>query len=112
VKALEVMVFREERRGTGEGRHDWDLVPGSTMTNATVSAVTAIDGGRDLELTYPGHALKLTLPDDAPIVTFAPADASDLKVGVTIFAVGAPSARGRLIAATVSIEKDGVKPPM
>jgi len=81
VKALEVMVFREERRGTGEGHHDWDLVPGSSMTNATVSAVTPVAGGRDLELTYQGNSLKLTLPDDVPIVTFAPADASDLKVG-------------------------------
>ena len=112
VKALELMVYREERRGIGEGRHDWDLVPGSSMTNATVSAVTPIEGGRDLELTYPGHSLKLTLPDDAPIVTFAPADASDLKVGVAIFAVAAPAADGRLRAASVSIEKDGVKPPM
>jgi hypothetical protein len=112
VKALEVMVYREERRGTGEGHRDWDLVPGSSMTNATVSAVTPIEGGRDLELAYPGHSLKLTLPDDAPIVTFAPADASDLKVGVAIFAVAAPAADGRLRAASVSIEKDGVKPPM
>jgi pimeloyl-ACP methyl ester carboxylesterase len=112
VKALEVMVFREERRGTGEGHHDWDLVPGSSMTNATVSAVTPVEGGRDLELTYQGNSLKLTLPDDVPIVTFAPADGSDLKVGVAIFAVAAPAADGRLRATSVSIEKEGVKPPM
>lgn len=48
VKALEVMVFREERRGTGEGHHDWDLVPGSSMTNATVSAVIPVENGHDL----------------------------------------------------------------
>jgi pimeloyl-ACP methyl ester carboxylesterase len=112
VKALEVMVFREERRGTGEGHHDWDLVPGSSMTNATVSAVTPVAGGRALQLSYPGNSLKLTLPDDVPIVTFAPADGRDLKVGAAIFAVAAAAADGRLRATSVSIEKDGVKPPM
>jgi pimeloyl-ACP methyl ester carboxylesterase len=110
-KALEVMVFREERRGTGEGHHDWDLVPGGSLTNATVSAITPIERGRNLALTYQGHSVKLTLPDDAPIVTFAPADESDLKVGAAIFAVAA-RADGRLTAASVSVEKDGVKPPM
>jgi hypothetical protein len=112
VKALELMVFREERRGTGEGQHDWDLVPGSSMTNATVSAVTPVEGGRDLELTYQGSSLKLALSDDVPIVTFAPADGSDLKVGAAIFAVAAPATDGSLRATSVSIEKNGVKPPM
>jgi pimeloyl-ACP methyl ester carboxylesterase len=111
-RALEVMVFREERRGTGEGHHDWDLVPGSSMTNATVAAVTRVEGGRDLELTYPGNSLKLTLPDGIPIVTFAPADRRDLKVGAAIFAVAAPAADGRLTATSVSVEKEGVTPPM
>jgi pimeloyl-ACP methyl ester carboxylesterase len=112
VTALEVMVYREERRGTGEGHHDWDLVPGSSMTNATVTAVTPIAGGRNLDLTYQGQHIKLTLPEDAPVVTFAPADGSDLKIGAAIFAVAAPAADGRLTAVSLSIEKDGVKPPM
>ena len=37
--ALEVLVFPEAARGTGEGHSQWDLQPGSTMTNATVTAV-------------------------------------------------------------------------
>jgi pimeloyl-ACP methyl ester carboxylesterase len=112
VQALEVMVYREERRGTGEGHHDWDLVPGSSLTNATVSAVTPVENGRDLELAYQGNSLKLTLPDRVPIVTFAPADETDLKVGAAIFAVAAPAADGRPRVASVVIEKNGVKPPM
>src|SRR6185437_3496509 len=35
--AVEVHVFPESMRGTGEGSWPWDLKPNSTMTNATVS---------------------------------------------------------------------------
>ncbi|MBV9890731.1 MAG: hypothetical protein JO090_07590, partial [Rhizobacter sp.] len=37
LSALEVLVFPEAMRGTGEGHTQWDLQPGSTMTNATVT---------------------------------------------------------------------------
>ena len=40
--AIEVLVFPEALRGTGEGFYPWDLEPGSMMTNGTVKgAVTA-----------------------------------------------------------------------
>ena len=37
-KALEVHIFPEAMRGTGEGHRPWDLMPNSTMTNATVAS--------------------------------------------------------------------------
>ena len=36
-RALEVLVFPETARGSGEGHYPWDLQPGSMMTNATVA---------------------------------------------------------------------------
>src|SRR5262245_32584086 len=33
-RALEVHIFHESMRGTGEGHRSWDLQPNSTMTNA------------------------------------------------------------------------------
>jgi len=56
LSALEVLVFPEAMRGTGEGHSQWDLQPGSTMTNATVtelvpgakgSSMTALQGWRE-----------------------------------------------------------------
>ena len=42
---LEVHIFPEAMRGTGEGHYSWDLRPKSTMTNANVDqVVTAVDG--------------------------------------------------------------------
>src|SRR5258706_5306323 len=43
-KAIRVMIFAEEQRGTGEGHRPWNR-PGSTMTNATVdTTVAGVDG--------------------------------------------------------------------
>ena len=36
LSALEVHIFPEAMRGTGEGHYPWDLQPKSTMTNANV----------------------------------------------------------------------------
>ena len=35
-KAIEVHIFPESMRGTGEGHYDWDLLPKSKMTNGNV----------------------------------------------------------------------------
>lgn len=112
IEAMEVVVFPEEARGTGEGHYDWDLLPGSSMTNATVSAVVSGNSGRDLELSYKGGSAKLKVPKDVPVVTFVPASTKDLKAGLAIFIVASAAADGKLTAARIVVEKDGVKPPM
>src|SRR5205085_2036835 len=45
-KALEVHIFPEAMRGTGEGHRPYAPVPNSTMTNGAASggAVTGVDG--------------------------------------------------------------------
>ena len=44
-KAIEVHIFAELMRGTGEGFRPWDGAPNSTMTNGTVgNTVTSVDG--------------------------------------------------------------------
>ena len=44
-KAIEVHIFPESMRGTGEGHYDWDLKPGTKMTNANVEqTVAGVDG--------------------------------------------------------------------
>jgi len=110
--ALEVLVFPESMRGTGEGHYDWDLKPGSTMTNATVSGVANRAGGRDLELTYKGGSTKVHVPPGVPIVTIVPAERADLKPGAAVFAVAARGSDGKLTALRLNVAKYGVAPPM
>ncbi len=52
LSALEVHIFPEAMRGTGEGHYPWDLRPQSTMTNANIEQIVAAVDGRTLTLKY------------------------------------------------------------
>jgi hypothetical protein len=78
LKALEVHVFPEAQRGTGEGHRPWDLGPGSTMTNGTVGDLK-VSNGRLLTLTYQGGEQKVLVPENAPVVTFEPGSTANRR---------------------------------
>src|SRR5215213_1226038 len=84
-KALEVHIFPEAMRGTGDGHRGWDLQPSSTMTNGNVEQLTASSDGQMLTLKYKDGEQKVLVPTDAPIVVYVPGDVSELKPGVPIF---------------------------
>ena len=110
--ALEVHIFPEAMRGTGEGHYPWDLRPQSTMTNANVEqVVTAVDGPT-LTLKYKDGEKKIFVPADTPIVVYAPGDKSDLKPGAKVFIVAIKRSDGTLQARTWRVGRDGVTPPM
>jgi len=112
-KAVEVHIFPEAMRGTGEGHRPWDLQPQSTMTNANVEETVAGVNGRTLTLKYQGGEKKVVVPPDAPVVSYVPGDKSELKPGVKIFAASATrEPDGTLQAARINFGKDGLTPPM
>src|SRR5258708_16873371 len=51
-KAIEVHIFPESMRGTGEGHYDWDLMPKSKMTNANVEQMVTSSNGQVLSVKY------------------------------------------------------------
>ncbi|MGF6485589.1 hypothetical protein [Paraburkholderia sp. JPY419] len=110
--ATEVVVFPESARGTGEGHYPWDLGPKSSMTNANVDSVVQSTNGRDLKLSYKGGSNVVTVPPNVPVVTFTPAEHSDLTAGKKVFIVATPASQGSYVAQRVVVEKDGVVPPM
>lgn len=110
--ALEVHVFPEASRGTGEGHYDWDLGPGTTMTNANVDAIVERNDGKELTLGYKGGMQKIIVPPGTPIVTFVPAEQSRLQAGVPVFTVVQQAEDGTLTAKRILIGKGDMKPPM
>ncbi|MFC7735594.1 hypothetical protein ACFQX4_06980 [Roseomonas sp. GCM10028921] len=111
-RALEVLVFPEAMRGTGEGHFAWDLTPTSSMTNATVDSAVEGNDGRSLTLTARGQRVRIVVPPDAPVVTPIPASIEDLRPGAQVFLVATPGPDGSLTAARVTVARDGVVPPM
>lgn len=111
LKALEVVVFPEAMRGRGEGHRPYDLLPESTMTNGTVTAVVAANKSRELTATAKGETFKILVPEGTPVVTIDPADAKALTVGAKVY-VPYDEAGGALTARFVAVGKDGFKPPM
>ena len=109
--ALEVHVFPENMRGTGEGHYDWDLRPSSKMTNANVANVVSIGKDRILTVQYKGGEKKILVPENAVIVSFTPTDRSALKPGAQVFVNSQRQPDGSLTAPRVNVGLDGQVPP-
>ena len=115
-RAVEVHIFPEAMRGTGEGHYAWDLRPQSTMTNASVAdiepTVAGVEG-RTLTMKYKDGEKKIIVPPDAAIVKYVMGDKSELKPGAKIFIAAAKKLPdGTLQAPRVNFGKDGLTPPM
>ena len=111
--AVEVHVFPEEMRGTGEGSRPYDLRPNSTMTNATVAETVKGTEGQNILVKYKDGEKKVVVPPDTPIVTFVASDKSEVKPGAKIIIFGAAKKEdGTLEANRVNVGRDGVTPPM
>jgi hypothetical protein len=112
LEALEVLVFPEAARGTGEGHYPWDLQPQSMMTNATVSKVVKAADVDTLTVTYKDGTQTIHVGKGVPVVTFAPGTKEDAKVGAKVFLGAAKAADGSLSAGRILVGKDGLTPPM
>ena len=109
--ALEVLVFPEAARGSNEGHSPWDLQPGSTMTNATVTAVTPAAKGRSMTLRYKDGEKTIFVPDGIPVVTLQPGDRSLLVPGARVI-VTAQNRDGKPTALRITAGRNGFAPPM
>ena len=139
--ALEVVVFPDSMRGTGEGHYAWDAIQDQTqggsrvksamtngtvkssteggapkvksaMTNGTVAKSTGSSGEKTLTVSYDKEGSKtIVVPPSAPIVAFEPADKSILTPGSKIFAVAAKDGT-KLDGKLIAVGKDGLTPPM
>jgi hypothetical protein len=110
-KAIEVHIFAESMRGTGEGFRPWDGAPNSTMTNGTAgSAVTSVDGPV-VTVKYKDGEKKIIVTPDVPIVRYEIADMSAVKPGVAFSIVAAvKKPDGSFDINRINVGRDGVVP--
>ncbi|HET9548838.1 MAG TPA: hypothetical protein VFQ03_01620 [Candidatus Binatia bacterium] len=116
LKALEVHIFPESSRGTGEGHRPWDLQPGSTMTNANVDKIEALAvekvQGQLLTLKYKDGEQKIFVPPGTPIVKNVAGDRSLLKPGTGVYIAAVRSEDVTITATRITAGIGGIMPPM
>jgi len=111
-KALEVHIFPEQMRGTGEGHRPYAPVPNSTMTNGSASGATVsgVDGST-MMVKYKDGEKRIVVPPDTPIVRYEIGGKSDLKAGARFTVLAATrKPDGTLEANRINVGRDGVVP--
>ena len=119
-KAVEVHIFPEAMRGTGEGDRPYDYKPQSTMTNGTVNNVgkstvggtVSSEEGSTLTLSYKEGSKKIEVTPETVIVSYLPGSKEELRPGAQIYIPAATrQADGTLMTARINVGR-GIAPPM
>ena len=115
-KAVEVHIFAESQRGTGDGhRGNWDGTPYGagigTMTNGAVGqSVSSVDGPV-ITVKYKEGEKKVIVGPNVPIVRYEVGDKSELKPGAAVSIVAATKKPdGTFGAARINVGRNGVVP--
>jgi Domain of unknown function (DUF5666) len=112
--ATEIHIFPPALRGVGEGQLPWDTQPNAIMTNATVTGVAKAMQGQVLSVNYKGSTAQIIVDPNTIVVGPSPKGASirDLKPGQTVYIFARRNPDGSLTTNNITVEKNGVKPPM
>jgi hypothetical protein len=110
-KAIEVHIFPESMRGTGDGHYDWDLLPKSKMTNGNVEqAVTGVDGPL-LSVKYKDGEKKLVVTPQTVVVTYEMGKREEIVPGTKIFISAAKKqADGTVQTPRITYGRNGAGP--
>ena len=117
LKAVEVHIFPEAMRGTGEGYRPFPQVKQGTMTNATITNIVGTQGavsdnGLTLTLKYKDGEKTVVVPKGTPVVLLGEGKASMLKAGAKVSVTGIKETGGALDATRILVGLDGATPPI
>jgi len=109
-RAIQIMIFADVQRGTGEGHRPWDR-PNTTMTNATVDTTVAGVDGQMVVVKYKDGEKKIVIPPDAPIVRYEIGAKDDLKPGAAFTVLAATrKPDGTFEASRINVGRAGIVP--
>jgi len=111
-KAVEVHIFPEQMRGTGEGHRPYPPVANGTMTNGTASGATVagVDGST-ITVKYKDGEKKIIVGPDVPILRYEIGGRNDLKPGArftVLAAIRKPD--GTFETSRINVGRDGAVP--
>ena len=109
-KAIEVHIFPDSMRGTGEGHYDWDLKPASKMTNGNVEQSVAGVDGPVLSVKYKDGEKKLMVTPETVVVTYVPGNKDEVKPGTKVFVAAKKQADGTFQAPRITYGRNGAGP--
>jgi hypothetical protein len=111
-KAVEVHIFPEEMRGTGEGHRPYPTVANGTMTNGTAAGATVAGvEGSTITVKYTGGEKKIIVPETAPIVRYEIGGKADLKPGAHFTVLAATKTPdGTFETSRINVGRDGAFP--
>src|SRR5260370_20418965 len=110
-KAIEVHIFAESMRGTGEGFRPWDGAPNSTMTNGTVGAAVSGVDGSVITVQYKDGEKKIVVTPSVPRVRYEVADLSAIKPGARFSVIAAlKQPDGSLDVNRINVGRYGASP--
>ena len=110
--ALEVHIFLENMRGTGEGHRDWDLGPTSKMTNANVAKIVKMSDGHAMTVQYKGGEKTVLVTPETAVVAYSLSDKAELKPGAPVFINAQRESDGSISSPRVNVGLKGQVPPM
>jgi hypothetical protein len=109
-KAIEVHIFPESMRGTGEGHYDWDLKPASKMTNGNVEQSVAGVDGPVLSVKYKDGEKKLVVTPETVVVSYVPGSKDEIKPGTKVFVAAKKQPDGTFQAPRITYGRNGAGP--
>jgi hypothetical protein len=111
-RAIEVHIFAESMRGTGEGHRPWDGAPNSTMTNGTVGASVSGVDGPIVTVQYKDGEKKIIVGPKVPIVRYEIADIGAITPAAPFTAIATgKAADGSYEVTRITVGRDGASPP-
>jgi hypothetical protein len=109
-RAIQVMIFSEQQRGTGEGHRPWDR-PNSTMTNATVATTVGSVDGQVVMVKYKDGEKRIIVGPGVVIRAYVVGGRDELKPGAHVAIVAAvEQSDGTFTANRINVGRDGVAP--
>lgn len=110
-KAIEVHIFAESMRGTGEGFRPWDGAPNSTMTNGTVGTSVTSVNGPVITVKYKDGEKNIIVGPEVPIVRYEVTDMNAVKPGVAFSVIAATKQPdGSFNVGRINVGRDAVVP--